>query len=171
MEHACGSPQSLRRMLFAALFAGATTIGGAALAETDIIDSDFGDECETVNCSATSIAAWAGTSSGQVLPWTAKFLAVAGNCLRLQMSFIANGNLEAVVVAPNGTTRYRNDQGGVEGCPNCALIKIDPAPASGFYTMVVSSADGTPVDTDFHVLFGQYPTGSPNCAGVTPAIQ
>jgi len=153
------------------MLALSATFSGSALAQSEIIDSDFGDECNTVNCNITSIAGWAGRSSSQVLPWTAKFLAVAGNCLRLQMSFI-NGpaNLEMVVVAPNGTTRYRNDQGGVAGCPNCALVKVDPAPVSGFYTTIISSTNGAPVDTDFHILFGQFPHGNVNCAPPTPAI-
>ena len=160
----------LRPAIFAAIMALSAPLSGAALAQSEIIDSAF-STCTEVNCSATSIAGWAGTSAGKVLPWTAKFLAVAGNCLRLQMSFI-NGpaDLEMVVVAPNGTTRYRNDQGSVAGCPKCALVKIDPAPVSGFYTAIISTAGGGTVDTDFHLLFGQYPGGNTNCASPTPAI-
>jgi hypothetical protein len=152
-----------------ALFA---PFGSGAFAQTEIIDSDFGDECNTVNCNITSIAGWTGTVfSSQVAPWTAKFLAVAGSCLRLQMSFI-NGatNLEMVVVGPNGVSRYRNDQGGVSGCPNCALVKIDPAPTTGFYTAIISTANGAVADTDFHLLFGHFPHGNVNCASPTPVI-
>lgn len=163
-------PSGLRPAIFAAVMALSTPISGAALAQSEIIDSDFGDECNTVNCSATSIAGWVGTSAGKVLPWTAKFLAGSGTCLRLQMSLINSGNLEMVVVAPNGTTRYRNDQGGVAGCPNCALVKISPTPVSGFYTAIISTANGATVDTAFHLLFGQYPAGNVNCASPTPAI-
>jgi hypothetical protein len=161
----------LRPAVFAATIALGALSSGSALAQSEIIDSDFGDECNVVNCNITSIAGWAGSSSSQVLPWTAKFLAEAGLCLRLQMSSI-NGpaNLELVVVAPNGTTRYRNDQGGIAGCANCALVKIDPAPVSGFYTAIISSANGAPVDTDFHLLFGQFPSGNVNCASPTAAI-
>lgn len=170
MQRARFMPSGLRPAIFAAIMALGTPISGAALAQSEIIDSAF-STCTEVNCSATSIAGWAGTSAGKVLPWTAKFLAVAGNCLRLQMSFI-NGpaNLEMVVVAPNGTTRYRNDQGGVVGCSNCALVKISPTPASGFYTAIISTANGAVVDTDFHLLFGQYSAGNPNCASPTPQI-
>lgn len=162
----------LRPAIFAAVLAAAGGFSGATQAQSEIIDSDFGDECNTVNCSATSIAGWVGSSGGKVLPWTGKFLVLAGNCLRLQVSTItvAAANLEMVVTAPNGVTRYRNDQGGVAACTNCPLVKIDPAPVSGFYTAVISSTAGTVVDTDFHILFGQYPHLNTNCAPPTPVV-
>lgn len=162
----------LRPAILAVTMALCAPFCGAALAQSEIIDSDFGDECNTVNCNITSIAGWTGTAfSSQVLPWTSKFLAAAGNCLRLQMSSISgSSNLEMVVVGPNGVSRYRNDQGGVSGCPNCALVKIDPAPTTGFYTAIISTANGTPVDTDFHLLFGHFPHGNANCASPTPTV-
>jgi hypothetical protein len=160
----------VRPAVFAAVAAWSGMIG-SAFAQSEIIDADFGDECNSVNCSATEIAGWVGSSSSQVLPWTAKFLAVQGACLRLQVKSItvATANLEMVVVSPNGTTRYRNDQGGGV-CSNCPVIKIDPAPVSGFYTAVLSSTNGAPVDSDFHLLFGQYPHSNVNCSSPTAAL-
>lgn len=163
--------QSVRPALIAAPLALvlAAAGGGPARAQSEIIDSAF-STCTGVNCSVTSIAGWVGSSAGRVLPWTGKFLAVANACLRLQVSFIRTAaNLEMTVVAPNGVTSYRNDQGGT-ACTNCPLVKISPTPATGFYTVVLSSNNGAAADTDFHLLFGQYPAGNPNCASPTPVV-
>ena len=170
MQSARLVPAKLRSTVLAAIFVLSLPFSGSALAQSEIIDSAFGT-CNTVNCSATSIAGWVGSSAAQVLPWTGKFLIVAGNCLRLQVSFIrvASANLEMVVVAPNGLTSYRNDQGGTN-CVNCPVVKISPAPVTGYYTAIISSNNGAPVDTDFHLLFGQYPGGNANCAFPTPPI-
>jgi hypothetical protein len=160
----------LRPAVFVGVMALTGLFAGGALAQSEIIDSDFGDECNSVNCSATSIAGWTGSSSGQVLPWTAKFLAVAGACLRLDVTKItvAAADLKMVVVAPNGVTRYRKDVGGT--CAKCPLIKIDPAPVTGFYTAIITSTNGAAVDSDFHLLFGQYPHGNVNCASPTQPV-
>jgi hypothetical protein len=163
-------PTRLWSAVFATIISLSSPFSGSALAQSEIIDSAF-STCNTVNCSATSIAGWVGSSAAQVLPWTGKFLIVAGNCLRLQVRFIrvASANLEMVVVAPNGLTRYRNDQGGT-ACVNCPVVKVSPAPVTGYYTVIISSNNGAPIDTDFHLLFGQYPRGNANCASPTPRI-
>jgi hypothetical protein len=136
---------------------------------TEIIDSQF-STCTTIGCQSTSIASWAGRIGTAQVPWTAKFLAVKGNCLRLEMTMIrTSANLEMVVIAPNALTVYRNDQGGT-ACTNCSLIKINPAPSTGYYTAVVSTSNGAAVDTDFHLRFGQYDAGNPNCATPTPKL-
>jgi hypothetical protein len=143
--------------------------GGPATAATEIIDSEF-QTCTEINCSQTSIAGVVDRAGNRTVPWTAKFLAVKDACLRLEMTFIREAvNLEMTVVAPNPNFRYRDDQGGT-ACPHCALVKISPAPQTGYYTVVVSSANGAPVATDFHLQFGQYAPGNPNCTNPTPKL-
>ncbi|MCI0466084.1 MAG: hypothetical protein L0Y57_03620 [Beijerinckiaceae bacterium] len=103
-------------------------------------------------------------------PWVGKFLAVAGNCLRLEMSFlrVPAANLEMTVIGPSPLHRFRNAGGG--SCAGCSLVKISPAPVTGFYTVVISSNNGAPVNTDFHLLFGHYGAGNVNCSSPTPAF-
>ncbi|MCI0467048.1 MAG: hypothetical protein L0Y57_08595, partial [Beijerinckiaceae bacterium] len=122
------------------------------------------------NCSATSIAGFVGSFGASVQPWVGKFLAVAGNCLRLQMSFlrVPAANLEMTVIGPNPLDRFRNVGGG--SCTGCSLVKISPAPTTGFYTVVISSNTGAAVNTDFHLLFGHYGPGNVNCSSPTPVF-
>jgi hypothetical protein len=164
-------PAALRPAILAAVLALSAAPSGTAFAQSEMIDNGFGF-CDFVDCSVTTFAGWVGSSGGQVQPWTGKVFAVAGNCLRIGVSFIGTSaaNLETVVVAPNGTSRYRNDQGGIPSCTNCPLVKIDPAPATGFYTVVVSTNNAAAVDSVFHFGFGHYPTGNTNCAAPTPAL-
>ena len=161
-------PSSIRRAGAAvALTAGLGS--GSASSQTEIIDSAF-SACASVNCSATSIAAYVGSYGGSPQPWVGKFLAIADNCLRLQVSFVRRpaSNLEMTVIGPNPLQRYRNVGGG--SCAGCPLVKISPAPSSGFYTVVIGSNTGAVVNTDFHLLFGQYQPGNVNCSGPTPPL-
>jgi hypothetical protein len=152
----------------AAIFTATMTV--TPVRATELIDSVF-DTCTTINCSATNVAGWVGSAGGKVVPWTASFLATAGACLRLEMNYI-NGpaDLEMVVVGPNGLTRWRNDNGGVAGCAKCSLVKIASAPVTGFYSAIVSTANGAAVDTDFHLSFGQYNQNNPNCLPATQPL-
>ena len=150
---------------YALVFAACAVLlsNNIAHADTEIIDSAF-STCNAVNCSATSIAAYAGSFGASHQPWVGKFLAIRGNCLRLEVSFARlSVPLEMVVVGPGPLARYRN-------IANLPLVKINPAPASGLYTVVVSSSTGAPINTDFHLLFGQYNAGNVNCAPPTPRV-
>ncbi|MCI0598669.1 MAG: hypothetical protein L0Y60_03965 [Beijerinckiaceae bacterium] len=142
---------------------------GSASAQSEIIDSAFSN-CGSVNCSATSIAGFVGSFDIYVQPWVGKFLAVAGNCLRLEMSFlrVPAADLEMTVIGPNPRHRFRNAGGGT--CTGCSLVKISPAPSTGFYTVVISSNTGFAVNTDFHLRFGQYGPGNVNCSSPTPVF-
>lgn len=47
------------------------------------------------------------------------------------------------------------------------LVVADPAPAAGWYTVIVSNWDLVPTIGKFVLKYGRYPTGNPN--GVVPA--
>ena len=115
---------------------------------------------------------WAGSLAGKPIPWNAKFLIERGNCLRLEIVYthFASPKLKMTVVSPDARTVYRRDTGSASPCANCALVKIDPAPESGFYSVIVSSTNGAVVDTDFHLLFGQYNHSNVSCAAPTTPI-
>jgi len=136
-------------------------------AATEIIDSDF-STCNTLNCSRTSIAAYVGSFGGSVTPWVAKFLATAGNCLRLDVAFVNQASLEMTVVAPNGTTVYRSTSGGAGGA-GAPIVKVSPT-IRGYYTVVVSSSNGAAINKDFHLSFGQYGPSNVNCSAPTAPL-
>lgn len=154
-----------RASLASAVVALAAGVGThPAVAETELIDSAF-STCTTVDCSATSVAGYIGSFRGSPQPWVAKFLVLQGNCLRLQTTFAASGGpLEMVVVSPDPRIRYRNIGARLP------LVKIDPAPVSGFYTVILTSTFGAAINTSFQLSFGQYNAGNPNCAGPTQRI-
>lgn len=134
-----------------------------ARADTEIIDPNF-STCTVPSCSSVRNAAYLGSYGPSHQPWVGKFLAIQGNCLRLQVAFVGQPTqLEMVVVGPGPLTRYRS----IAGYP---LVKIDPAPASGFYTVMVSSATGAAINTDFHLVYGQYNAGNVNCSGPTSPV-
>ena len=139
-----------------------------AQAATEIIDSEFSN-CTGINCSSTSIAGFVASFGNSVTPWAAKVFATNGTCLRLDVSFVRSGNLEMVVIEPNGATAYRRSGGGSGGA-GAPLVKISPTPAQGYYTVIVSSPNGGKLNTDFHLLFGQYNAGNPNCNNPTPSF-
>lgn len=152
-------------LLFPAL---AGLAAAPASAQSELIDSAFGT-CTAQGCSDTRIGGWVGNHALRIVPWTAKVLAEAGNCLNLNVVFQQSGNLEMVVVAPDGVTVYRNDQSN-GGCGTCPRVKIDPTPLSGYYTAILSNRDGSAADTVFHLGFGQYNHGNINCSGPTPPL-
>jgi hypothetical protein len=151
--------------LLAATAATFTIASPAAGATTEIIDSAF-STCGTLDCSATSIAGYLGAAGASPQPWTAKILALRGNCLKLDVVLVDDPvPLEMVVVGPDVRVRWRSSG------PGLPEVRLDPAPASGFYTVVVNRADGRAANTPFHLQFGQYDTGNVNCRNPTPRVR
>jgi hypothetical protein len=94
------------------------------------------------------------------VPFVIQIQGVAGQCLRFETTE-QDTNLEMVVVAPNGNT-YRDDDGGAG---SLSLVKIVPAPNTGFYTVQISRFDGVAVNAAFTLRVGMYPATNPNCSG------
>ncbi len=128
--------------------------------------------CSTINCSAVTFN---GTvldltnviGGNNVLPWTGQIWAGDGECLRIDLTSLTSGNLEMVVISPDGKL-YRNDNRSSSN--SRPLIKIDATPVIGYYTLQVSTSDGVPDTIDFTLLFGRYNSGNINCAVPTPSI-
>ena len=59
-----------------------------------------------------------------------------------------------------------DDDSGAENNP---LIKIDPVPRTGYYTVVVSRYNASAGNVNFILRYGRYNTGNPNCQPPTPA--
>ena len=128
--------------------------------------------CSTINCSTVplngTVLNLTGVVGGNnVLPWVGSIWADEGECLRVDLTAMTSGNLEMVVIAPNGTL-YRNDNRSPSN--SRPLIKIDSTPTVGYYTLQVSTSDGVPATIDFTLLLGRYNTGNANCTTPTPSI-
>jgi hypothetical protein len=110
-----------------------------------------------------------GYGQNGMTPWTAKFLVVQGNCLRLNVSHVTSGDLKMIVVAPDARAVYRASDGGTAG-PTAPMVQVAPATRTGFYTVVITSEDGLALATDFHLQFGQYPAAHASCANPTAPL-
>jgi hypothetical protein len=96
--------------------------------------------------------------------WVGQFFANTNECLRVAVTSQGT-DLETVVISPNGTF-YRNDDSGLAACPLCPVVKVQPA-INGWYTVSIGSFNGTPTFANFHVAYGRYNNGNPNCASPT----
>jgi hypothetical protein len=153
------------RSLLTALLGG--FVLPAVLWATPIFDPDT-STCTGINCSSVRIDGAVRQINGESRPWVIEIFANPGTCLRADVT-AQGADLEAVLIAPNGDV-YRNDDSGATTCFLCPLIKVDqtPGPERGWYTLQIAHYFGIPVDANFTLLYGLYPTGNPNCASPTP---
>lgn len=139
-------------------------------AGSDIFD-DSVSTCTGTNCSSLripgTVMAWGTTGAAN---FTINAYASSGQCVRFDLISPASSpsaDLELVVIAPNGDV-YRNDDrnGTTDRRP---LVKIASAPNTGWYTVHIGQYGGSPLNTNFVMLYGLYNGGNPNCAtGTTP---
>ncbi len=161
----------LRSLLVAALMVGFAP--AQTLWATGIFDPSP-SACTTANCSSIRIDGKViadNRSPAIAQPWVIELFANSGTCLRIQVT-AQTTDLEAVLIAPDGTV-YRNDDGG-GACPTCPLIKVDPTPDRGWYTLQISHFAGDPVEANFTLQYALYtpssPAGNPNCFSPTPPL-
>jgi hypothetical protein len=114
---------------------------------------------------STSSATISGTTFGfgpSAMPWTAEVYAGAGVCLRIAVTAQAT-DLEAVVVAPNGTV-YRDDDGGPGTFP---LVAINGTPNNGWYTVSLNNFAGNAVSANFTATLQRLPLNGAGCLPAT----
>ena len=100
--------------------------------------------------------------------WVAEVFAGAGECLRVQV-LTQFADLEAVVVAPDGTV-FRNDD--TNGAANRRpLVKIQGTPDSGWYTVSIGVYNGDAKSGNFTVSYGRYYLPNANCNNPTPPTE
>ena len=133
---------ALAAMSVAAVPAGATNLLGSTLSAT-ISGTTFG-------------------FNGAAMPWTAEVYSLPNSCLRIAVTAQAT-DLEAVVVAPNGTV-YRDDDGGPGTFP---LVKINPTPNNGWYTVSLNNQAGIAVSTNFTATLERLLPNSASCLPAT----
>jgi hypothetical protein len=141
--------------------------GEPALAET-LYDGSR-SSCTTTNCGALAIGGTiftfkSGATPVYIKPWQAMVFADAGECLRLDVVNRTGADLIMNVQSP-GPEHYQTHVGSCSGCP---LIKIDPAPHDGWYSVVVRTTNAVLADAFFGLRIGRYDSGNPNCGTPTP---
>ncbi len=102
-------------------------------------------------------------------PFFTQVYAAGGECLRLDVD-IQEADLEMVVASPICCSVWRNDDRSiVDARP---LIKIDPTPGAGYYTVQIAyfSTANLGTDAGFRLSYGRYNSGSANCASPTPSL-
>ena len=85
-------------------------------------------------------------------------------CLRIEAT--SGGDNEAVLVSPSGTV-WRDDDGGAG---LLFLIKADPTPVTGWYTLNVNHFSTTPTFGNSTATIQNLGTGNAACAGPTPTL-
>lgn len=130
--------------------------------------TDTPDSCTGINCGSQSInATYTQNQFGQSLPFTTQVFVPGGFCVRLEVtSQGSGGDLEMVLVSPNGTVWRDDDSAG----NNRPLIKVNAAPVFGWYNLQVSHFAGTGATTNFILRYGLYTSGNPNCSSPTPGM-
>lgn len=124
--------------------------------------------CTTINCAAKTIqgsytSIGFGLSAGDT--WVYQVLATAGECLRLEITQ-SSADTEMAVVSPDPAAGaavnniWADDDSGGGLRP---LIKIDPVPRTGRYTVVVSRFSSASGNANFSLRYGRYDGGNPNC--------
>jgi hypothetical protein len=135
---------------------------------------DGHDTCTTLNCGSLLIEGkvltyrannGAGAPTHR-LPWSAMVYADANECLRLDV-VDESADLAMTAVTPNGYHLYRSDDPSSGSCPLCPILKIDPVPYGGWYSVSISTVVTT-ADASFKLRIGRYNGGNPNCASPTP---
>ena len=150
------------KVALASAFIGFVPAASASAATTinDISTSTFG----TANCSSKSILGSIGNQSNAfAFPWVIQVGAGTGECIRLETTLAAVGDLEIVAVSPSGTL-FRDDDGGAG---DLSLVKIASA-EGGFYTVQISHFAGDAIDANFRLRYGRYSSGNANCSSPTP---
>ena len=144
-----------------------TLAAGAAWAGPQVIDL-FVDTTDVINLNTQKIRGqYVVAQSGNSQPFFIQVFADVGECMRVDVE-TQQGDLELVVVSPNGTV-WRNDDrdGALDRRP---LVKIPFTTAKGFYTVQVSAFDGGLETLEFRLKYGRFNVGSENCAGGTPPL-
>jgi hypothetical protein len=153
--------QPTKQVWLSLLFAVFLLAGGGPAAATNMF-SEGPEDCfrsaADLNCNSATIKGTVLLSSSHAVPWVTQIAVRQGECLRIDVTD-QDTDLEAVLIAPNGTVYRNNDRAGGDLRP---LIKVNGAPQHGWYTLQLSQAAGLPVNTDFTLAFGRYFLNDPH---------
>lgn len=139
---------------------------GLVCAQSPIVDGL--STCTDINCQSARVQGMVLSKGAVAANFTFNVYAEAGECLRFDVIAQTGIDFETVVIAPNGSV-YRNDDGS-PSCLTCPLVKIDPAPNTGYYAVRLAHYGGLAYSGTLFLQYGRYPTGNPNCSTPTPPL-
>jgi hypothetical protein len=120
--------------------------------------------CTGANCASLPLDGNTFVTEGRTLPFVVQVFGGANECIRLETTRQTT-DLRIVVTAPDGVV-YANDDAGSSssvGCPLCSLVKLNTGTRKGYYTVQLAQWIGTPVESNFRVMYGRYRAGNANC--------
>ena len=144
---------SKQKLLYSAFVLAAMSVAAVPAGATNLLGS-------------TTSATISGTTfgfNGAAMPWTAEVYSLPNSCLRIAVTASPGTDLEAVVVAPNGTV-YRDNDGGPGAFP---LVKINPTPNNGWYTVSLNNQAGSAVSANFTATLQRLLPNSASCLPAT----
>jgi hypothetical protein len=151
----------MRRRLVAVLIGSCLGVN-AAWAGSQLEDTV--SNCTGINCGAMALRGVYQTNE----PFVVQVFSAEGECLRLDVD-AQTQDLAMAVLSPAVNALATNDDRDFAGNDFRPLIYVDPVPATGWYTVLVSYWDWAPTQAKFILKYGRYPTGNPNCPAVATA--
>jgi hypothetical protein len=145
----------------AVLMLGARPVSAGPLIFDNSISTCTGNNCSSLTLPGSVLAFGPSAAS-----WVIEAFASPGQCVRLDVTS-QDTDLEIVAVAPNGQVFRNDDRSGSDLRP---LVKIDPTPNNGWFTVQVQHFNGIAVGANFVLHYARYNTGNPNCASPTPPV-
>ena len=131
---------------------------GAQAAWAGSVLEDVLNACSTINCAATTVR---GVHQARE-PFVIQLFAAEGECLRLDVTEQSQ-DLAMLISSPSVNLAGINDDRDFNNGDFRPLITIDPVPATGWYTVVVSHFDLVATVGKFTLKYGRYATGNANC--------
>jgi hypothetical protein len=119
---------------------------------------DAVNACTGINCAAMSIR---GVHLARE-PFLVQVYAAEGECLRLDVD-VQSQDMALLLAGPTVNLAGVNDDRDFDGGDYRPLLVVDPVPATGWYTVVISYFDVGATVGKFTLKYGRYPGGNPNC--------
>lgn len=131
----------------------------ASVAWAGSVFEDTVSACTGENCGAMTLR---GVHQANE-PFVIQVFSAEGECLRLDVT-TQTQDTALLLSTPSVNAAGVNDDRDFDGGDLRPLIVLDPVPATGWYTVVVSYFDWAALVSKFNLKYGRYPTGNPNCA-------
>lgn len=136
-------------MIDAALKAATIIVSATLLATSAAAHDSLNPTMGTVERGAINMFTTPGNQEFSAA-WVRKYFASAGQCLSLTIqSTIPFVDMELVVIGPDPSIRYRNDDSQNPSCTLCPSVRIDPVPITGNYTVIANHYSGAAFNAEF----------------------
>jgi hypothetical protein len=142
--------------------AGALLTASAAWAGS--VFEDTVSTCTGENCGAMTLR---GVHQANE-PFVIQVFSAEGECLRLDVT-TQTQDTALLLSSPSVNANDYIDDRDFDGGDLRPLYLLDPVPATGWYTVIISYFDWGPAVSKFTLKYGRYPGGNANCAAPATA--